>query len=147
MSTIGLGNLVEAAGLYRQRKRHDDAITTWEKVLEVAPERGDAIYALEELYSEQQRWHDVSRSRRASTVVCTSIDSTAALRVQLGELHEKRLHDLEAAIETTPLRSVAIRNNRPRSRHWNGTLVIPTPARKPQRCSSRSTCRNNAGRT
>ncbi|MBA2541128.1 MAG: hypothetical protein H0V17_15920, partial [Deltaproteobacteria bacterium] len=45
-----VGALVEAAALYVTLNRPDDAITTWEQVLAVAPERRDAVEALEALY-------------------------------------------------------------------------------------------------
>jgi len=54
-----VGALVEAAGLYVTLKRPDDAIATWEQVLAVAPERRDAVDALESLYRTQGRWPDV----------------------------------------------------------------------------------------
>ncbi|MEO8548695.1 MAG: tetratricopeptide repeat protein, partial [Kofleriaceae bacterium] len=91
--------LVEAAGLYTNLKRPDEAITTWEQALEIAPERADAIDALEALYSQQNRWHDVVELYERRLGFVTSIDEAVALRVQLGELHEKHIHDIEAAIE------------------------------------------------
>ena len=72
---------------------------SWEQVLEIAPERADAIYALEALYSQQSRWHDVVDLYERRLGFVTSIDEAVALRVQLGELHEKHIHDIEAAIE------------------------------------------------
>ena len=91
--------LVESAGLYVTLKRPDDAIGVWEQVLQVAPERADVIYALEALYSQQQRWHDVVDLYERRLGFVTSIDEAVALRVQLGEIHEKQLRDVEAAIE------------------------------------------------
>ncbi|MGE5180921.1 MAG: tetratricopeptide repeat protein, partial [Acidobacteriota bacterium] len=91
--------MVEAAGLYVQLKRPDDAINVWEQVLQLAPERADAIYALEGLYSQQQRWHDVVDLYERRLGFVTSIEEAVALRVQLGEIHEKQLRDIEAAIE------------------------------------------------
>ena len=91
--------LVEAAGLYISLKRPDDAIRSWEHVLSIAPERADAIYALEGLYSQQNRWHDVVDLYERRLGFVTSIDEAVALRVQLGELYEKHIHDVEAAID------------------------------------------------
>ncbi len=91
--------LVEAAGLYISLKRPDDAISSWEHVLQIAPERADAIYALEGLYSQQGRWHDVVDLYERRLGFVTSIDEAVALRVQLGELYEKHIHDVEAAID------------------------------------------------
>ncbi len=91
--------LVESAGIYTNLKRPDDAIATWEQVLDIAPERADAIYALEALYSQQNRWHDVVELYERRLGFVTSIDEAVALRVQLGEIYENHLHDVEAAIE------------------------------------------------
>ncbi len=91
--------LVEAAGLYVKLARPDDAISTWEQVLQLAPERGDAAYALEALYSQQGRWPDVVDLCERRLGFVTSIDEAVALRVQLGEIHEKRLHDIETAVD------------------------------------------------
>ncbi|HSN29718.1 MAG TPA: hypothetical protein VLT45_25700, partial [Kofleriaceae bacterium] len=94
-----VGSLVEAAAIYKQLGRADDAISTWEQVLSLAPERGDAIYALEELYSGQGRWHDVVDLYERRLGFVTSMEEAVALRVQLGQIHEKQLRDIEAAID------------------------------------------------
>ncbi|HEU4728061.1 MAG TPA: tetratricopeptide repeat protein, partial [Kofleriaceae bacterium] len=94
-----VGALVEAAGLYVTLDRPDDAIATWEQVLEVAPERRDAVAALETLYREQGRWPDVVELYERRLGFATTIDEAVALRVQLGEIHERYLHDVEAAID------------------------------------------------
>ncbi|MDQ3367088.1 MAG: tetratricopeptide repeat protein [Myxococcota bacterium] len=94
-----VGALVEAAGLYVQLGRPDDAISTWEQVLAVAPERRDAVEALEGLYREQGRWPDVVDLYERRLGFATSIEEAVALRVQLGEIHEKQLRDFETAID------------------------------------------------
>ncbi|TMQ05936.1 MAG: tetratricopeptide repeat protein, partial [Deltaproteobacteria bacterium] len=94
-----VGALVEAAGLYVALHRPDDAIATWEQVLAVAPERRDAVSALEALYREQGRWPDVVELYERRLGFATSIDEAVELRVQLGEIHERHLHDVETAID------------------------------------------------
>ncbi len=91
--------LAECAGMYDQLKRPDDAILAWEQVAQLAPERGDVIYALEGLYSQQGRWHDVVDLYERRLGFVTNIEEAVALRVQLGEILEKQLRDVEAAIE------------------------------------------------
>ena len=91
--------LSEAAQIYIQLGKVDEAIYTWEAVLDLAPERGDVIYALESLYSQQNRWHDVAQLYERRLGFVTSMDEAVALRVQLGELHERHLHDVDAAVE------------------------------------------------
>ena len=94
-----VGALVEAAGLYVQLRRPDDAIVTWEQVLAVAPERRDAVAALEGLYREQGRWPDVVDLYERRLGFATSVEEAVSLRVQLGEIHEKQLRDFETAID------------------------------------------------
>ncbi len=91
--------LVEAARLYSKLHRTDDAIATWEQVLGTAPERRDAVDALEELYRAQGRWPDVVDLYERRLGFATSIEEAVALRVQLGEIHEKQLRDVETAID------------------------------------------------
>ncbi|MBA3459340.1 MAG: hypothetical protein H0T46_05220, partial [Deltaproteobacteria bacterium] len=91
--------LVEAAGLYITLRRPDDAASTWEQVLAVAPERRDAVEALESLYREQGRWPDVVDLYERRLGFATTVEEAVVLRVQLGEIHEKHLHDIEAAID------------------------------------------------
>ncbi|MGN6106737.1 MAG: hypothetical protein ACTHU0_16640, partial [Kofleriaceae bacterium] len=94
-----VGALVEAAGLYVQLRRPDDAIATWEQVLAVAPERRDAVDALEALYREQGRWPDVVDLYERRLGFATSNDEAVELQVQLGEIHEQHLRDFETAID------------------------------------------------
>jgi tetratricopeptide (TPR) repeat protein len=132
-----VGALVEAAGLYVTLDRPDDAIATWEQVLAVAPERRDAVAALEGLYRAQGRWPDVVELYERRLGFATSIEEAVGLRVSLGEIHERHLHDVEAAIRGTPSRW-------PRS---SATCTSPTSAWSRPRCSSRSTSRSSAGPT
>lgn len=92
--------LVEAAGLYVKLTRLDDAIGTWEQVLAIAPERRDAVAALDALYHEQGRWPDVVDLYERRLGFATTVDEAVALQVQLGEIHEKHLLDIEAAIDS-----------------------------------------------
>src|SRR6185312_12683290 len=50
----------------------------WERVLELAPERGDAIYALEKLYSEHGRWHDIAELYERRLGFVTSMEEAVA---------------------------------------------------------------------
>ncbi|MDX2087534.1 MAG: tetratricopeptide repeat protein [Kofleriaceae bacterium] len=90
--------LVEVAGLFVGLKRPDDAIAAWEHVLATAPERRDAIEALDDLYREQGRWPDVVELYERRLGFATTIEEAVNLRVQLGEIHERQLHDVEGAI-------------------------------------------------
>lgn len=93
-----VSSLVEAAGLLTALGRPDDAIAAWEQVLSIAPDRADAIYALEKLYREQSRWKDVIDLYERRLGFVTSIDEAVALRVQMAQLHES-CGEIEAAVE------------------------------------------------
>jgi tetratricopeptide (TPR) repeat protein len=108
-----VGYFAETAAMYTAQNRPDDAIQTWEQVLQLAPERADAIYALEGLYGQQGRWHDLVDLYERRLGFVTSIDEAVKLRVQLGDLQENQLHDVDAAIENY---SAALSGN-PREPH------------------------------
>ena len=91
--------LVEAAGLYVQLGRPDDAISTWEQVIATAPERRDAVDALEILYRAQGRWPDVVDLYERRLGFATKVEEAVGLRVQLGQIHEQHLRDFETAID------------------------------------------------
>ncbi len=91
--------LVEAAALYTKLARPDDAIQAWEQVLALAPERRDAVQALESLYREQGRWPDVVDLYERRLGFATTVEEAVGLQVQLGEIHEKHLRDFETAID------------------------------------------------
>jgi tetratricopeptide (TPR) repeat protein len=80
-------------------RRHDDAVNSWLAVLDLAPERHDAVAALDALYREQARWHDLVDLYERRLGFATTIEEAVALRVALAELHERRLYDLEGALE------------------------------------------------
>ena len=94
-----VASLVEAATLYAHLGRTDDAIATWEQVLAVAPERRDAVDALEPLYRTQGRWPDVVDLYERRLGFATSNDEAVTLRVQLGAIHETQMRDIESAID------------------------------------------------
>ncbi len=94
-----VASLAEAASLYLELDRPEDAIGAWEQVLAIAPERRDAASALDELYRRQGRWPDVVDLYERRLGIATSVEEAVNLRVQLGEIHEKHLHDIEGAID------------------------------------------------
>ncbi len=137
--------LVEAAGLYAQLGRTDDAIATWEQVLAIAPERRDAVDALEPLYRSRAAGPTSSistsagsasrpRTTRRSRCACSSARST-----------RRRCATSRARSITTPPRCPATRATPPRSPRSSAISSIPTCARPPPRCSSRSTSASIAG--
>ena len=142
-----VGALVEAAGLYVAAATAPTTRSpTWEQVLAVAPERRDAVDALEALYREQGRWPDVVDLYERRLGFATSIEEAVALRVQLGEIHEKQLHDVETAIDNYTAALSGDPRNASRARR---ARALPRRSGRsaswPPRCSSRSTSRSSAG--
>jgi golgin subfamily B member 1 len=96
-----VGALAEAAALCAgPLGRHDEAIVEWEQVLELAPERKDAVAALETLYRDSRRWHDLVDLLERRLGFTFTVEEAVELRLRLGEIHERELHDGEAAIDS-----------------------------------------------
>ncbi|HPH66785.1 MAG TPA: hypothetical protein PLF40_13605, partial [Kofleriaceae bacterium] len=94
-----IGALAEAAELLSKNKRLDDAIATWDQVLEIAPQHRPAFDALEQLYGEQERWHDVIELLERRLGYTTQVAEAVALRVHMAEVCEHKIHDLAAAVD------------------------------------------------
>ncbi|MCE9575633.1 MAG: tetratricopeptide repeat protein [Deltaproteobacteria bacterium] len=93
--------LAEAAALSAgPLNRPDEAIAGWESVLELEPQRQDAVAALEALYRQGQRWHDLVDLHERRLGFAFTVEEAVALRVRLGEIHEKELHDANAAVDS-----------------------------------------------
>lgn len=80
--------------------RVDDAIVAWEQVLEAMPSHGAAAAALEGMYRSERRWHDLVELYERRLGFVQSLDEAIALRVKLGDLHERELGDVTTAIES-----------------------------------------------
>jgi tetratricopeptide (TPR) repeat protein len=92
--------LAEAANIAGTHlKRGEDAVGAWLQVLDLAPERPDAVAALDTLYRDQARWHDLVDLYERRLGFAVTIEEAVALRVALAELHERRLYDMEGALE------------------------------------------------
>jgi tetratricopeptide (TPR) repeat protein len=92
-----LGEAAELAGRYLGKP--DDAIIAWLQVLDLAPERPEAVVALDALYREQARWHDLVELYERRLGFATTIEEAVALRIALAELHEHRLYDVHGALD------------------------------------------------
>jgi golgin subfamily B member 1 len=89
----------EAAQLQAKSGRDDDAIATWDAVLEIAPQYQPAFIALEALHIKQQRWHDVLDIYERRLGYTTSVSEAVALRLRMAEVCEHNVGDLPAAID------------------------------------------------
>jgi golgin subfamily B member 1 len=93
-------SLAEAAALCADHlDRADDAILAWEQVLDITPENKTAVKALEKLYEESDRWHELVELLERRLGYAFTVEEAVKLRYRLGEIHEDKLHDPEAAVE------------------------------------------------
>ena len=91
--------MVEAAAILSARGRVAESIDLWEQVLGRAPERRDAVDALETLYRRDGRWYDLVELYERRLGFATTMDEAVALRAQIGEIREREMRDLAGAIE------------------------------------------------
>ncbi len=91
--------MVEAASILSARGRVAESIDLWEQVLGRAPERRDAVDALETLYRRDGRWFDLVELYERRLGFATTMDEAVALRAQIGEIREREMRDLAGAIE------------------------------------------------
>lgn len=92
--------LSEAATLCSDKlDRVDDAIAAWEQVLEIIPDNKNALSALERLYEDSARWHDLVDLLERRLGFAFTVEEAVTLRYRLGEIHEDKLYDNEAAVE------------------------------------------------
>jgi len=80
--------------------RPDDAIAAWEQVLETQPNHAEAAPALEQMYRSQRRWADLVDLYERRLGFVQTVEEAIALRVKLGEIQERELHDVPTAIES-----------------------------------------------
>ncbi|HEY3358841.1 MAG TPA: SIR2 family protein [Polyangia bacterium] len=78
--------------------RPADAIASYLKALELEPDSGDALAALERVYRKQGHWRDLAGLLEKRANLALDPASAAALRHEVGELRAERLDDLPGAI-------------------------------------------------
>ncbi|MEK6606105.1 MAG: hypothetical protein AABZ30_00420, partial [Myxococcota bacterium] len=77
----------------------DKAIETYRGVLDVDPDDGQAMEALERLYGAAERWHDLIGVLEWEAAHALHVDEAVALRHRVGEIASSRLSDLPRAVE------------------------------------------------
>ncbi len=92
--------LADAAALCQhQLGRPVDAIVAWEQVAELLPDSSRAAEALELLYEQSERWHDLTDLVERRLGFAFSVEEAVRLRYRLGQLCETQLHDPDRAVE------------------------------------------------
>ncbi len=77
----------------------EEAIRTFGEILELDPDSKVALSALDQLFERQQMWSDLADNVRRQLSLADEEAQQIALMLKLGELHEKRMNAVEAAIE------------------------------------------------
>jgi len=79
--------------------RPEDGVVHYETVLEIVPDDKHAADALEALYQQNERWHDLADLLERRLGFAFTVAEAVALRFRLGGLYESELHDPERAVE------------------------------------------------
>src|SRR5258707_532898 len=79
-------------------KDRPSAVAAYRRLLESNPSYPPALKALGRLCAQEGRWEDLAKMYRAEAEVAQSTDHAATLMYKVGELHEHKLNDLNAAI-------------------------------------------------
>jgi tetratricopeptide (TPR) repeat protein len=79
--------------------RLDDAAMHWEQVLELTPDAREIADKLQSLYRKAERWHDLAEALENRLGFAMSVQEAVDTRFRLGQLHEDRMNDAEAAVE------------------------------------------------
>ncbi len=84
--------------LEEQLKDRAGAIGTYERILGLSPSYLPALKALGRLYAQDARWDELIRMYRAEAEIAPNADHAASLIFKVGELHERRLKQVNEAI-------------------------------------------------
>jgi tetratricopeptide (TPR) repeat protein len=76
----------------------DNAIARYRRVAEVDLENQSAIRALDRLFLQTERWSDLATVLAREAEIGQSPDEILELKYRLGQVHQLRLNDLDAAI-------------------------------------------------
>ena len=82
-----------------QLRRPVDAMVVWEQVLELLPDSREAAEALEGLYQQSERWHDLTDLIERRLGFAFTVEEAVRLRYRLGQICEVHLHDPDRAVE------------------------------------------------
>ncbi|HWP10151.1 MAG TPA: tetratricopeptide repeat protein [Polyangiaceae bacterium] len=81
-------------------QRIDDALAEYRAVYESEPENQTALAALEALYQHTERWRDLLQVQHQKRDLARDAVERKGILYEIAKLHESRLGDLAAAIET-----------------------------------------------
>lgn len=92
--------LLRLARVYEEElARAEKAIETYRRVVDVDAENRHAIYALDRLYEQGQRWTELAEILRKESRLAGTDQEIIAIEFRLGQVFEQNIRDLQAAIE------------------------------------------------
>lgn len=77
-----------------------EAIAVYNEIIDIAPENGRALEALDRLYGQEELWAELADILGRRLALTEDAGAQVELRVRLGELRETKLHNFDLAIET-----------------------------------------------
>ena len=96
---VRVAALCESARICAQiLDRPEQAISAWEQVLELAPQNVQATTALDGLYAQANRFHDLVDVLERRLGFVDNMEEAVRLRYRLGGLYRDEMSDPEAAI-------------------------------------------------
>jgi golgin subfamily B member 1 len=92
--------LLRLARVYEEELgQADKAIETYRRVVDVEGDNRQAVWALDRLYENGQRWHDLTDVLRKEVRLTESDEEALAIQFRLGQVYEHNLKNLPAAID------------------------------------------------
>ncbi|MCS6914793.1 MAG: tetratricopeptide repeat protein [Myxococcales bacterium] len=83
----------------RELKDVDQAIVTYQTILDLDPNDIEAIQALDRLYVQSERWYDLLQILEREVELARTSSETVQLKHRIGKLFEVQLKDLVRAVE------------------------------------------------
>jgi tetratricopeptide (TPR) repeat protein len=92
--------LLQAARLCDEKLgRTQDAILSYEQLLEIAPANSEGARALDRLYQQTGRWQELADHLERRLGLADDLSEAVNLRFRLGEIWEQKLSDPDKAVE------------------------------------------------
>ena len=91
---------IQVAQIYDQRlARPEDAVASYQKVLELDPSSARALQALDALFTRQKMWTELAENIEAQLALAPNDEAQLALMLRLAALREKEMGQVDVAIE------------------------------------------------
>lgn len=77
----------------------DEAVNSYKEILNINPSEIAALKSLESIYKRMERWSDLADNLSAQFSIAVSPDEAIDLRLRLADLREKKMEEIESAVE------------------------------------------------